>query len=95
MILFGDLDFFTSDIVTNKSGQRLWLGFRSLLESGGHVYTGGLPVVCETHETKADLSTPGAFDTYVPDGGCSVVCGAKLACDGHHPCPRRYGGREV
>lgn len=38
MILFGDLDFFTSDYVRNKSGQGLWLGFKTLLEEGSHVY---------------------------------------------------------
>lgn len=89
MILFGDMDFFTSDSVRNKPGQRLWLEFLSLLEAGRHVYRDGLPVVCETHGTRADLSSPEAFDEYVPDGGCRVACGATLACDGGHPCPRR------
>ena len=89
MIFFGDIDFFTSDAVRNKSGQRLWLGFLKLLEAGGHIYREGLPVVCETHKTRADLATPEAFDEQAPDGGCRVVCGAKLVCDGRHPCPRR------
>ncbi len=89
MIFFGDIDFFTSDAVRNKSGQRLWLGFRELLEAGGHVYREGLPVMCETHKTRAVLATPEAFDEQAPDGGCRVVCGAKLPCDGRHPCPRR------
>lgn len=89
MIFFGDIDFFTSDAVRNKSGQRLWLRFLELLEAGGHVYRDGLPVVCEAHKTRADLSTPEAFDEQAPDGGCRVVCGVKLACDGRHPCPRR------
>lgn len=88
MILFGDIDFFTSDSVRNKSGQRLWLRFLSLLEAGGHVYRDGLPVVCETHKTHADLSTPEGFDEHTPDGGCRLLCGAKLECG--HPCPRRY-----
>ncbi|CAM9431271.1 unnamed protein product, partial [Hapterophycus canaliculatus] len=87
MILFGDIDFFTSNSVRNKSGQHLWLGFLSLLEGGGHLYRDGLPVVCEAHKTHADLSTPEAFDEHAPDGGCPVVCGAKLECG--HPCPRR------
>lgn len=90
MILFGDIDFFTSDSVRNKSGQRLWLGFLSLLEAGGHVYRDGLPVVCQTHKTRVDLSSPGAFDEHVPDGGCRMMCGATLLCDKRHPCPRRY-----
>lgn len=90
MILFGDIDFFTSDVVKNKSGQRLWLGFLSLLEAGGHIYRNGLPVQCETHKTtQADLSSPEEFDEHAPDGGCRVFCGAKLPCDGDHPCPRR------
>ena len=95
MILFGDIDFFTSDSVRNKSGQRLWLEFLSLLEAGGHVYRDGLPAVCETHKTHVDLSSPKAFDENVPDGGCRVVCGAVLACDGGHPCPRRYAHRSM
>ncbi|CAN0540467.1 unnamed protein product [Scytosiphon promiscuus] len=36
MIMFGDMDFFTSDSVRNKPGQPLWLKFLSLLEAGGH-----------------------------------------------------------
>ncbi|CAN0163486.1 unnamed protein product, partial [Ectocarpus sp. 4 AP-2014] len=87
MIMFGDIDFFTSDSVRNKPGQRLWLEFLSLLEAGGHVYRDGLPVACETHKTRADLATPEAFDEHCPDGGCQVVCGAKLSCG--HRCPRR------
>ncbi|CAM9360644.1 unnamed protein product [Ectocarpus sp. 12 AP-2014] len=87
MIMFGDIGFFTSDSVRNKPGQRLWLEFLSLLEAGGHVYRDGLPVVCEAHKTRADLATPEAFDEHCPDGGCQVVCGAKLSCG--HRCPRR------
>ncbi|CAN0561747.1 unnamed protein product, partial [Ectocarpus sp. 12 AP-2014] len=87
MIVFGDIDFFTSDSVRNKSGQHLWLEFLSLLEAGGHVYRNGLPVACEAHKTRADLATPEAFDEHCPDGGCQVVCGAKLSCG--HRCPRR------
>lgn len=79
MILFGDIDFLTSDAIRNKSGQRLWLEFMSLLEAGGHVYRDGLPVVCETHKTHADLPSPKAFDELAPGGGC-------LTCDGGHPC---------
>ena len=90
MIFFGDIDFFTSDAVRNKPGQRLWLGFLKLLQAGGHVYRHGLPVVCEVHKTRSDLATPKDFDEHAPDGGCRVECGAKLACDGRHACPRRY-----
>ena len=96
--MLGDIDFFTSESVKNKSGQRLWLEFLSLVKAGGHVYRDGLPVVCETHGTRADLSSPEAFDENVPCGGCRVACGAALACDGGHPCPRRYvqgGGVEL
>lgn len=87
MIMFGDIDFFTSDSVRNKPGQRLWLEFLSLLEAGGHVYRDGLPVACEAHKTRADLATPEAFDEHCPDGGCRVVCGTKLSCG--HRCARR------
>lgn len=90
MILFGDMDFFTSDSVKNKSGRRLWLGFLSLLVAGGHVYRDGLPAVCEIHKTRVDLSCADAFDEYVPDGGCRVVCGAQLPCGVRgHLCRRR------
>lgn len=90
MILFGDIDFFTSDMVRNKAGQRLWLGFLSLLEAGGHLYRNGLPVQCEIHDAaKADLSSPEEFHRHAPDGGCRAACGATLPCDGGHPCPRR------
>lgn len=88
MILFGDLDFFSSDSIRNKNGQRLWIGFQTLLEAGGHVYRNGLPVVCEKHKTRVHLSDPSAFDEHAPDGGCSLPCGAKLACG--HLCSRRY-----
>lgn len=90
MILFGDMDFFTSDCIRNKSGQRLWREFLSLLEAGGHVYRDGLPAVCETHKTRVDLSSPEAFNESVPDGGCRVMCGAQLPCGVRgHLCPRR------
>lgn len=93
MIMFGDMDFFTSGSVRNKSGQRLWLEFLSLLEAGGHVYRKGLPAVCEIHKTRVDLSSPEAFDKNVPDGGCRVVCGTQLPCGVRgHLCPRRCKG---
>lgn len=95
MILFGDMDFFTSNSVRNKPGRRLWLKFLSLLEAGGHLYRDGLPAVCEIHKTRVDLSSPEAFDQNVPDGGCRIVCGAQLPCGVKgHLCPRRYIQRE-
>lgn len=33
--MFGDIDFFTSGSVRNKSGRRMWLTFLSLLEAEG------------------------------------------------------------
>lgn len=90
MILFGDIDFFTSDTVKNKHGQHLWLRFQTLLEAGGHLYREGLPVACETHKTTADLPSPEDFDKYAPDGGCRAMCSAKLSCAENHPCPRRW-----
>lgn len=90
MILFGDIDFFTSDTVKNKQGRNLWLEFQTLLEAGGHLYRDGLPVECETHSTTADLSSPEDFDKYAPDGGCRVMCSVKLPCAENHPCPRRW-----
>ncbi|CAN0216205.1 unnamed protein product, partial [Hapterophycus canaliculatus] len=87
IILFGDIDFFTSETVKSESGRSLWRKFATLLEAGGHIYRVGLPVVCEAHRTHVDLLTPEAFDEYAPEGGCGVVCGAVLPCC--HPRPRR------
>lgn len=87
MILFGDLDFFTSEAIKNRQGRSTWNHFKSLLEAGGHVYRDGLPVLCEKHKTHADLSDPDAFHREAQDGGCRLQCGATLACG--HICPRR------
>lgn len=87
MILFGDLDFLTSDSVKNRQGRNTWTHFKSLLDAGGHVYRDGLPVVCEKHKTSADLSDPEAFHREAPDGGCRLKCGTTLDCK--HVCPRR------
>ena len=90
MILFGDMDFFTSDSIRCTSGQRLWLEFLSVLDAGENVYRDGLPAICSTHKTCVDLSTPEAFDQNVPDGGCRVMCRAQLPCRVRgHLCPRR------
>jgi hypothetical protein len=46
----------------------------ALLLAGGHVYTNGLPIVCERHPgVHSDISAPSQFGGYAPNGGCTQV----------------------
>lgn len=45
-----------------------------------------LPIVCPRHPEQARLiSKPGEIPLYAPVGGCTLPCGARLACG--HICP--------
>lgn len=71
-----------------RKGQEMWKTFFDMLQSGHYVYQ-GFPVRCERHKHKqAILSSPGAFDSYCPEGGCDNPCTVMLSC-GVHTCPSR------
>jgi AAA domain len=73
MIIFGDLHFLTT-AARSESGKRLWRRFETLLQAGGHVYTNGLPTVCERHPAVCnDISTLSQFGEFAPNGGCTQV----------------------
>jgi AAA domain len=73
MIIFGDLRFLTT-AARSESGKKLWRRFETLLQAGGHVYTNGLPIVCERHPAVcSDVSSPSQFGELAPNGSCTQV----------------------
>jgi hypothetical protein len=84
MILIGDAETLTK--AKNAKGRRMWDGVLQQLRQHKQVFD-GLPTVCEIHDTKSILSSPQMFCELCPDGGCSKLCEAPLAC-GHH-CPKK------
>ncbi|KAI1266292.1 ATPase [Xylariaceae sp. FL1019] len=84
LIMIGNMDTF----MKSSQGQETWLPFFSLMKQHNYLQD-GFWVRCEQHpERTAMLSKPGDFSTHCPDGGCSELCGALLAC-GVHTCQRR------
>lgn len=47
----------------------------------------GFPARCQQHGQEVLLKTPQDFETYTPDGGCTLECGAHLPCG--HACGSR------
>jgi hypothetical protein len=74
MILFGDLQFFTTRAHKSAAGRALWSNVQSLLEAGGHVYPAGVPLVCSRHpHVRNDAASPEQFAVLAPHGGCTEV----------------------
>lgn len=84
LILLGNMETF----IKSKKGNVTWVRVFELLKENKHLYD-GLPVQCTRHaDAKADLQSPGDFDRFCPDGGCSEPCKVMLKC-GLHPCQLR------
>ena len=71
--------------VSPLKGGPLWTKIFNHLDENRHIFD-GLPVVCQNHNTRQILSSPGEFDRFCRDGGCTEVCGKNLDCG--HPCPK-------
>ncbi|KAL8391929.1 hypothetical protein RB599_004739 [Gaeumannomyces hyphopodioides] len=84
LILLGNMETF----MKSKKGSATWVRVFELLKENKHLYD-GLPVQCTRHaDAKAELRSPGDFDRFCPDGGCSEPCKVMLKC-GLHPCQMR------
>lgn len=66
LIMIGNSETF----MNARKGKDVWRKLFDLLKENDHIYE-GFPVKCEKHPDRtAMLSSPEAFDSECPDGGC-------------------------
>ena len=87
----------STTLLASKKGKHVWTPLLGMMQ-----IERGLPTYCQLHpnDEVIDLSEPGAFRKFRPNGGCSRACNYRMSC-GHmcsqscHPIDRDHKATET